>query len=288
MSKTWFITGASRGLGRAFTQAALERGDRVAATVRAPGALKDLAERHPDSLLALRLDVTDRAACFAAVNAAHAEFGRLDVVVNNAGYGLFGTVEAVTEEAARAQMDTNFFGALWVTQAALPHLRAQGAGHIVQVSSVAGIATFPLLSVYHASKWALEGMSETLAQEVATFGIRVTLLEPGPFRTDWAGDSAHRVEDIAAYDEPLAPFRTAYAADAGREPGDPARAAAALLTLVDAPEPPLRVLMGNLVADGVPGLYQERLRTWAEWEELARSVDFPEAVTPPAPRTQDA
>ena len=192
--KTWFITGASRGFGREWTIAALDRGDRVAATARDTSTLDDLVEEYGDALLPLRLDVTDRAADFAAVEQAHEHFGRLDVVVNNAGYGHFGFVEELTEQEFRDQMETNVFGAMWVTQAALPFLREQGSGHILQVSSIGGISAFPLVGAYHASKWALEGFSQALSQEVAGFGIHVTLIEPGGYATDWGGASAVRSE----------------------------------------------------------------------------------------------
>lgn len=188
--KIWFITGASRGFGRAWASAALERGDKVAATARDTASLDDLAGKFGDALLPLRLDVTDREADFAAVAQAHKHFGRLDVVVNNAGYGHFGFVEELSEQDARDQLETNVFGALWITQAALPYLREQRGGHIIQVSSIGGITAFPLVGMYHASKWALEGLSQALAQEVAPFGVHVTLIEPGGFDTDWAGPSA--------------------------------------------------------------------------------------------------
>lgn len=188
--KTWFITGASRGFGRVWAQAALERGDRVAMSARNPQALTELAEAYGDRALPLTLDVTDRQAVFAAVDQVVEYFGTLDVVVNNAGYGLFGMVEETTEQQARAQLETNFFGALWVTQAVLPVLRRQGSGHILQVSSIGGIAAFPTLGLYNASKWAVEGLSEALAAELAPLGVKVTILEPGPYGTDWSGASA--------------------------------------------------------------------------------------------------
>src|ERR1700728_2803796 len=199
-SKTWFITGTSRGFGREWTKAALERGDRVAGTARDPSTLDDLKAEHDDALLPLALDVTDREAAFAAVKQAHEHFGRLDIVVNNAGYGHFGMVEEISEQEARAQIETNLFGALWVTQAALPFLREQRSGHIVQVSSIGGISAFPNVGIYHASKWALEGISQALAQEVNEFGIHVTLVEPGGFATDWGGPSAKRSDPNPAYD----------------------------------------------------------------------------------------
>src|SRR5581483_12342226 len=199
-NKTWFITGTSRGFGREWTKAALERGDRVAATARDPSTLGDLKAEHGDALLPLTLDVTSREAAVGAVNRAHEHFGRLDVVVNNAGYGHFGMVEEISEQEARAQIETNLFGALWVTQAALPLLREQGSGHIIQVSSIGGISAFPSVGIYHASKWGLEGISQALAQEVKEFGINVTLVEPGGFSTDWSGPSSKRSEPIPAYD----------------------------------------------------------------------------------------
>src|SRR6476659_3363880 len=199
-SKTWFITGTSRGFGREWTNAALERGDLVAATARDPSTLDDLKTEHGGALLPLTLDVTSREAAFGAVKRAHDHFGRLDIVVNNAGYGHFGMIEEISEQEARDQMETNFFGALWVTQAALPFLREQGSGHILQVSSIGGISAFPSVGAYHASKWALEGLSQALAQEVAQFGIHITLIEPGGFATDWAGPSAKHSTPLPAYD----------------------------------------------------------------------------------------
>jgi NAD(P)-dependent dehydrogenase (short-subunit alcohol dehydrogenase family) len=204
MAPVWFITGASKGFGRIWAEAALERGDKVAATARDTAALADLADRYGDDVLPIRLDVTDSAADAAAVEQAHDHFGRLDVVVNNAGYGLFGTIEELTEEQARAQIETNLFGALWVTKAAIPLMREQGSGHIIQVSSVGGVNAFPLLGLYHASKWGLEAFSQPLAAEVAGFGIKVTIVEPTGYTTDWAGVSA-------VYADPLEITRAEYA-----------------------------------------------------------------------------
>jgi NAD(P)-dependent dehydrogenase (short-subunit alcohol dehydrogenase family) len=199
-AKTWFITGSSRGFGREWAIAALERGDTVAATARNTASLDDLVAKFGDAVLAIALDVTDRDAVFNAVGQAHEHFGQLDVVVNNAGYGQFGMIEEITETDARAQLETNLFGALWVTQAALPYLRAQGHGHIVQVSSIGGISAFPNIGIYNASKWALEGFSQSLAQEVAGFGIKVTIVEPGAYSTDWGGSSAAHATPLPAYD----------------------------------------------------------------------------------------
>ena len=266
--KVWFITGTSRGFGREWAIAALDRGDKVAATARDTATLTDLAEKYGDALLPMQLDVTDREADFAAVKQAHDHFGRLDVVVNNAGYGHFGFIEELSEQEARAQIETNVFGALWVTQAALPYLRAQRSGHILQVSSIGGITAFQNVGIYHASKWALEGFSQSLAQEVEPFGIHVTLIEPGGFSTDWAGASAKR-------STPLPDYKEAHeAADKVRaqrtsKPGDPAASAAAVLKIVDAPKPPLRVFFGELPLSLAKADYESRLATWEEWQPVS-------------------
>src|SRR6516165_10506211 len=189
-NKVWFITGTSKGFGRVWAEAALARGDRVAATARDVRTLAPLVTRYRDQVAALALDVTNRGAVFEAVSQAHERFGRIDVAINNAGYGLFGAIEEINEADARAQMETNLFGALWVTQAVLPIMRAQHSGHIIQVSSIGGVNAFPTIGLYHASKWGLEGFSQSLAAEVAGFGIRVTLVEPAGYATDWSGPSA--------------------------------------------------------------------------------------------------
>jgi NAD(P)-dependent dehydrogenase (short-subunit alcohol dehydrogenase family) len=265
-NKTWFITGTSRGFGYEWTKAALERGDRVAGTARDPSTLDDLKTVHGDALLPLALDVTNREAAFGAVKRAHEHFGRLDIVVNNAGYGHFGMVEEISEPEARAQIETNLFGALWVTQAALPLLREQGSGHIVQVSSIGGISAFPNVGIYHASKWALEGISQALAQEVKEFGINVTLVEPGGFSTDWSGPSSKRSEPNPVYDglrERQQQWR------ASNVPGDPTASAAAIMRVVDADPPPLRVFFGASPLRLAEADYAGRLATWREWQPVA-------------------
>ena len=264
--KVWFITGSSKGFGKVWAEAALARGDLVAATARDPGTLADLVGKYGDRVAALKLDVTDKAAVGAAVAGTHARFGRLDVVVNNAGYGQFGAIEEISEEEARAQMETNLFGALWVTQAALPVMRAQGSGHIVQVSSIGGVHAFPNVGMYHASKWALEGFSQALSLEVADFGIRVTLVEPARFSTDWAGPSARRATPIPAYDAARA--RTAQRV-ANTVLGDPEASGAAMLALVDAAEPPLRVFFGDLGLPMIRQEYANRLAMWEKWDFIA-------------------
>jgi NAD(P)-dependent dehydrogenase (short-subunit alcohol dehydrogenase family) len=266
VSKIWFITGASKGFGREWAEAALERGDRVAATARDPKTLEELSDTYGDAVLPLQLDVTDRAADFAAVQHAAEQFGGLDVVVNNAGYGHFGMIEELTEEEARAQLETNLFGALWVTQAALPIMRAQGSGHIIQVSSIGGISAFPTVGIYHASKWGLEGFSQALSQEVAGFGVHVTLIEPGGFATDWAGPSSRSSEPIEAYAdvrEARAKYRSA------QKPGVPAATRAPILKIVDADPPPLRVFFGEAPLGVATKDYESRLATWNEWQPVS-------------------
>jgi NAD(P)-dependent dehydrogenase (short-subunit alcohol dehydrogenase family) len=276
MPKTWFITGASRGFGREWTIAALERGDTVAATARDTATLDDLVERFGDQILPIRLDVTDRDAVFAAVREAHDRFGGLDVVVNNAGYGQFGMIEEISEAEARAQFDTNVFGALFVTQAALPHLRAQGSGHILQVSSIGGISAFPNIGIYNASKWALEAFSQSLAAEVADFGITVTIIEPGAYSTDWGGASAKQAAPNPAYDEFREKAAEQRKARSGN-PGDPAATREAVLQVVDAENPPLRIFFGDAPLTIATRDYESRLATWREWEPLSVAAHGPKA-----------
>jgi len=265
--KVWLITGASRGLGRQWAVAALDRGDSVAATARDVSTLESLREAYGDAVEPIRLDVTDRAACFAAVNAARDRFGRLDVVVNNAGYGQYGFVEELSEAEARAQLETNFFGPLWITQAALPHLRDQRGGHIIQVSSIGGVTAFANLGAYHASKWALEGMSQALAAEVAAFGVRVTIVEPGGYDTDWVS-AAPEARPLAAYAPQRAEFGSARA-ERRADLGDPAATRSAILAIVDAERPPLRVLLGRDALSRVKGDYLQRLDEWERWQPVA-------------------
>ena len=275
-NRIWLITGASRGFGRSFAQAALAAGDRVGATARDTSSLEDLVAEHGDAVLPIELDVTDRGAVFAAVRNVHEHFGRLDVVVNNAGYGVSGAIEELSEEQARRQLEVNLFGALWVTQAALPILREQRSGWIVQVSSIGGLAAFPLTGIYHASKWALEGFSETLRQEVEPFGIKVLMVEPSGFRTDWAGSSMDRAEPIDAYQQidQIAQRRAFQQEDNnGSQPGNPDLAAQALLDTLDRDDPPFRLLLGNVAYDVAVDRYETRLTEFRAGEQVARAAD---------------
>jgi NAD(P)-dependent dehydrogenase (short-subunit alcohol dehydrogenase family) len=266
--KVWFITGTSRGFGREWTIAALDRGDKVAATARDTASLDDLVAKYGGALLPIQLDVNDHDADFAAVKAAHDHFGRLDIVVNNAGYGQFGFIEELSEQEARDQIETNVFGALWITQAALPYLREQRSGHIIQVSSIGGISAFANVGIYHASKWALEGFSQALAREVESFGIHVTLIEPGGFSTDWGGSSSKTATELPAYAEAHAAAQKIREQRTSNQ-GDPKASAAAVLKIVDAKKPPLRVFFGSVPLEIAKADYESRLAIWEEWQPVA-------------------
>ena len=273
---TWFITGASRGIGRATALAALERGDRVAAAARTV-TVESFDVAHRDRVLALPLDVTDKAAVDDAVATAVAHFGRLDVVVNNAGNLSMGMVEEFTEAQARAQFEVNLFGALWVSQAVMPHLRRQGAGHILQISSIAALGGFPSTGLYSASKFALEGLSEALAAEAASFGVDVTIVQPGGYWTDLYSNPVF-TEPADAY----APLRTELERQwaEGSVDSDPRLAAEAILTLVDSDDPPRRLLLGSMVYDLALELSRQRVATWSSWEAVSRAAEHAVAAPP--------
>jgi NAD(P)-dependent dehydrogenase (short-subunit alcohol dehydrogenase family) len=268
--KIWFITGASRGFGRVWAEAALRRGDKVAATARNPATLQPLVAEYGDRILPLTLDVTDRTAAFAAIAKTRDVFGRLDIVLNNAGYGQLGAVEELSEAEARAQIETNLFGALWVTQAALPIMRAQKSGHILAVSSIGGVGAFPAVGMYHASKWALEGLMDSLSQETASLGIKVTLIEPAGYATDFADPSSIKmaapIADYTAVKEQL------FAAFASASLGDPQATAEAIFKVVDAAEPPLRLLLGATAVPLIRQFYEARLALWDKWADVSAAA----------------
>jgi NAD(P)-dependent dehydrogenase (short-subunit alcohol dehydrogenase family) len=267
-SRVWFITGASRGLGRIWAEGALSRGDRVVATARDVRALDALGQAHGDAVLALPLDVADRDAVFDAVGQAHRHFGRLDVVLCNAGYGYMGAIEELEPAQVRANFDTNVFGTLAVMQAALPLLRAQGSGHILTVSSIGGLIGFPTGGSYTASKFVVEALSEALAGEVAAFGIKVTIIEPDHFATGF-GASVRMPPPLAAYD----PVRTAVRASFKPEDvGDPAATTAAIFAAVDAQEPPLRLVLGAKMIDKLRAVQASRMDNWARWEAVSNAA----------------
>jgi NAD(P)-dependent dehydrogenase (short-subunit alcohol dehydrogenase family) len=268
MKKTWFITGASRGFGRIWAEAALTRGDQVTATARNLADVANLTERFGDAVLPLILDVTDPDQVRQVVRQAYAHFGRLDVLVNNAGVSLLAAVEEASDEQIRDVFDANYLGMVRVLRAALPLLRQQGSGHILAVSSGLGIGSLPLLGFYSATKWAVEALHESLAQEVRPFGLRVTIVEPGAYATDF-GTSA-KVADVL---EPYAGFRKQFRARlANLERGDPKATAEAILKLVDADDPPLRLALGSTILPGARALYADRIATWEAWEDVSNAA----------------
>lgn len=272
----WFITGASSGLGRALAEAVLARGWRAAITARKPDTLGDLTAVHGERAMALALDVTDGRSIAAAVHDAEAHFGAIDVLVNNAGYGYLSAIEEGEDAEIRAQFETNVFGLIAVTKQVLPGMRSRRQGHIFNVSSLGGLVAFAATGYYHATKFAVEALSESLAHEVGPLGIRVTILEPGGFRTDWAGrsmvESSIIIEDYA---ETAGKRRQATRSFSGKQPGDPARAATAIISTFEADEPPLRLLLGAAALK----IARERLDTLRAnidaWAETTLSADFP-------------
>ncbi|QFG22976.1 SDR family NAD(P)-dependent oxidoreductase [Actinomadura sp. WMMB 499] len=266
-ARTWFITGASRGLGRAFTEAALAAGDRVAAAARDPEPLADLAAEHPDGLVRITLDVSDRAAVFRAVGEAKAALGRLDVVVNNAGGMLYGMVEEATEQQIRDHLDVNFFGAVWVSQAVVPHLREQGSGRILQVTSMGTGGGMASVGFYGAGKAALDSVAEALAMEVARFGVKVTVVQMGGYDTGLFTRGTTATEPDPAYASLRAELEEMWGDDAGP---DPSTAAPVIMRLADLPDPPRRLIVGSRSYDIVQQMDRERTGLYREWEDLSR------------------
>ncbi|MBO0779267.1 MAG: SDR family oxidoreductase [Ktedonobacteraceae bacterium] len=275
MTKTWFITGTSKGFGRVWAEAALRRGDQVVATARNLESLQELNEHYGDNVLTLALDVTNKAAVDIVVRQAYEHFGRLDVIINNAGYGQFGAIEEISEQEARDQLETNLLGALWVTQAALPYLREQGSGHIIQVSSIGGVSTVPYIGMYHASKWGLEGFSQALNQEMQALGIKVTLIEPIGYTTDWAGPSAKFAQELPVYDH----VREANSARLSASVrGNPEATGPVVLKLVDMEHPPLRIFFGKGAHDRIHVEYEKRLAEWDAFKDLSEEAHGEESV----------
>jgi NAD(P)-dependent dehydrogenase (short-subunit alcohol dehydrogenase family) len=274
MNKIWFVTGSSRGLGRTLVEAILAAGDKVIATARKPEELKDLSSIDGDRIRAVKLDVTSPEEVEQAVVTAVETFGRIDVLVNNAGYGFLGAFEEMSDQEFKGQIDTNFWGVVNVTRAILPHLRQQGSGHIIQITSVGGRSAFPGLSGYHAAKFAVEGFSEALALEVKPLGLKVTIVEPGGFRTDWAGTSMAFAKPIEAYTPTLGFMREQLQLRNGNQPGDPRKAARAILELVGMPEAPLRLPLGNDAMAVLRNGYQTSAEELERWAEITKSTDF--------------
>jgi NAD(P)-dependent dehydrogenase (short-subunit alcohol dehydrogenase family) len=272
--KTWFISGSSRGLGRAITEAALAAGDQVVATARKLGPLEPLRERFGERLRLATLDVTDEAAAQTAIGLAVATFGGLDVVVNNAGFGDLGSVEDTSLESFRQQIEANLIGTIIVTKAAIPVLRRQRRGHIVQVSSVGGRIGAPARAPYSAAKWGIEGFSESLAREMALIGVHVTIVEPGGFRTGFAQTAHEADEGRAEYDAVVGAAVRMQRDYDGRQPGDPAKAAAVLLKLVEMDHPPLRIALGSDAVNAIAATDRQRLEELEKWRALSVSTDF--------------
>jgi NAD(P)-dependent dehydrogenase (short-subunit alcohol dehydrogenase family) len=278
MTKVWFITGSSRGLGRSLTEAVLAKGDKVAATARKLDQLKELADKYPNQLYAIKLDVTNRDEVYQSVADTIAYFGRIDVLVNNAGFGITGAVEAFTDEQVRSQLETNLYAPIEITRAILPHMRKQRSGHILQISSIGGRVGSGGVTVYQAAKFGLSGFSEGLALEVAPLGIKVTCIEPGGFRTDWAGDSMTYAKHVEGY-ETTVDTRVNLFKSGGIVPmGDPDKAAKVMIDIVDHPQPPLHLLLGSEAVAIVKHSEAAKLAELEKWESVSISTDHDDAV----------
>ena len=277
MSKVWLITGCSTGFGRELAKYVLQTGDKVAVTSRNPEDIKDIVDRE-DNAIAIQLDVTKPDEIKAAVKQTMDEFGRIDVLVNNAGIGYFGAVEESEDAAVRRMFEINFFGLAKMTQEVLPVMRKQRSGHIVNIASIGGLRAFPAVGFYNATKFAVDGLSEALAKEVAPLGIKVTIVAPSGFRTDWAGRSA---EDspivIEDYHETAAQNQSAIRGYSGNQPGDPERAAKAIVKAVESEDPPLRLLLGAAAMKGARAKLEELKKDFDAWEETTVNADFPKS-----------
>ncbi|MBA2937147.1 SDR family NAD(P)-dependent oxidoreductase [Paenibacillus sp. CGMCC 1.16610] len=274
MQKVWLITGSSRGFGRSLAEAVLAKGDRLVATARKTEQLADLADKYGNQVRIVQLDVNKYDQAEAAIKVAFDTFGQLDVLVNNAGYGNVSSIEETSMEDFRAQVETNLWGVINVTKAALPLLREQGHGHIVQFSSIGGRIAAPGLAPYQAAKWAVEGFSEVLAKEVEPLGIKVTLIEPGGFRTDWAGSSMQQLQPRDEYKNTVGYMMKHFRDNSGKEKGDPEKAAQAIITIVDEENPPLRLLLGSDAVELANAMDNGKLEETKRWEKISLSTDF--------------
>jgi NADP-dependent 3-hydroxy acid dehydrogenase YdfG len=275
--RVWFITGASTGFGRLLAEEVLKAGGKVVATARKLDKVADLEARYPQTAKALALDVTDAGQVDSTVTQAFARFGRVDVLVNNAGYGVAGAIEEVSDVEFMPMFETNVFGLLRVTRAFLPHLRKQRSGHILNLSSIGGVVASPGIGFYNATKFAVEGLSEALAAELAPLGIRVTIIEPGPFRTDFLGRSGVVAKArIADYDSTAGNMRKYFAENDGKQRGDPLRAVQAMIQVVESPEPPLRLLLGASALQRLRGKLGNWEKEITTWEQVTAGADFPE------------
>ncbi len=275
--RVWFITGASTGFGRLLAEEVLKTGGKVVATARRLDKVADLERQYPQTAKAIALDVTNQTQIDSAVAQAIAKFGRVDVLVNNAGYGVAGAIEEVSEAEFMPMFETNVFGLLRVTRAFLPHLRKQRSGHILNLSSIGGVIASPGLGFYNATKFAVEGVSEALAAELAPLGIRVTIIEPGPFRTDFLGRSGVVARTrIADYDATAGNMRRYFAENDGKQKGDPLQAVKAMIQVVESPNPPLRLLLGASALQRLRAKFSNWEKEIAAWEQVTIGADFPE------------
>jgi NAD(P)-dependent dehydrogenase (short-subunit alcohol dehydrogenase family) len=275
--RTWFITGASTGFGRLLAEEVLKAGDAVIATARKLDKIADLERQYPQKAKALVLDVTDAGQVDSAVTQAFAQFGQVDVLVNNAGYGVAGAIEEVSESEFMPMFETNVFGLIGVTRAFLPHLRRQRSGHILNLSSIGGLIGSAGIGFYNSAKFAVEGLSEALAAELAPLGIHVTIVEPGPFRTDFLGRSGViAATRIADYNNTAGNMRKYFAENDGKQPGDPLRAVHAMMQVVESPTPPLRLLLGKSALQRVRTKLDNWQKEIAAWESVTVGADFPE------------
>ena len=274
----WFITGCSTGLGRALAERVLQHGHRAVVTARNVAQVKDIVAVHPQTALAIALDVTNRRQVSEAIVQAEKAFGGIDVLVNNAGYGYLAAVEEGEDDEIRAMFETNFFGLADITRRALRGMRKRGSGHIINITSVGGLIGNPSAGYYNATKFAVEGLSEALAKEVEPLGIRVTSIEPGPFRTDWAGRSLKQPRTtISAYDNTSGARRAQITGRSGKQPGDPVRAADAIIKVVESAQPPLNLVLGEDGLGRVRAKFKEFLQSIDQWEAVTLSADFPKA-----------
>ncbi|MBT2620730.1 oxidoreductase [Chryseobacterium sp. ISL-6] len=278
MKKVWFITGSSKGLGKSLLEAVLLKGDYAVATARNPEQLNDLLQNYSSQLLLLKLDVQVKEQIYSAVEEAVNHFGRIDVLVNNAGFGITGAAEAFTEEQVRNQLEVNLFAPIEVTRAVLPHMRKQRSGHILQISSVGGRVGNAGLSIYQAAKFGLAGFSESLSKEVLPLGIKVTSVEPGGFRTDWAGASMSFAKDIEGYEDTVGSIKEYLTSGKFLPMGDPAKAAKVMVDLVDHPTPPLHLVLGSEAATILQNADQHRKEEFEKWREVSVSTDHDDAV----------
>lgn len=278
MTKVWFITGSSRGLGRSLTEAVLAKGHQVAATARRPEQLNDLAAKYPGQVLALPLDVTNNEQIRSAVAKTIEHFGRIDVLVNNAGFGITGAAEAFTDEQVRSQLDTNLYGPIEITRAVIPYMRKQGSGRILQISSIGGRVGTAGLTMYQAAKFGLSGFAESLSRELTPLGIYVTSVEPGGFRTDWAGDSMSYAPDVEGYEHTIDVLKKVLSSGSFVPMGDPARAAKVMIDLVEHPAPPIHLVLGSEAIAILQQADANRKADLEKWLPVSTSTDHDEAV----------